>query len=183
MNIKRFRKPPKNFADDYVATILWADGESSQCSLSSEEYVTTNEDAQYLPQKFIEETCNDIDKEFQDEIDKVIFSYVDRTERGESQNLHELVQQKSRPIELIVQADLLKIHEINTKINQEKIDKESFIHNKITSTEIMMKTNNENCLRKINEVKNNIKSLYKRYILSNYFIINDVKIFEIYNLI
>lgn len=116
LNIKRFRKPPKNFADDYVATILWADGESSQCSLSSEEYVTTIEDAQYLPQKFIEETCNDIDKEFQDEIDKVIFSYVDRTERGESQNLHELVQQKSRPIELIVQADLLKIHEINTKI-------------------------------------------------------------------
>lgn len=53
---------------------------------------------------------------FQDEIDKVIFSYVDRTERGESQNLHELVRQKSRPIELNVQADFLKIQEINTQI-------------------------------------------------------------------
>lgn len=53
-----------------------------------------------------------------------------------------------------------RLDEINTKINKEKVDKESFIHNKITSTELMMKTNNENCLRKINEVKNTIKSLY-----------------------
>lgn len=116
LNVNRFRKLPKNFADDYVATILWADGDSRGASLSAEEYVTTIEDAQYLPQKFIEDTCNDIDNDFQNEIDKVIFSYVDRTERGDSQNLHELVEQKSYPIELNVQADLLKIHEINAQI-------------------------------------------------------------------
>lgn len=53
-----------------------------------------------------------------------------------------------------------RLDEINTKINKEKIDKESFILNKISNTELMLKTNNENCLRKINEAKNNIKSLY-----------------------
>ena len=50
--------------------------------------------------------------------------------------------------------------EINSKISKEKLDKESFIHNKISNTEIILKTNNENCLKKINEIKNNIKSLY-----------------------
>ena len=53
-----------------------------------------------------------------------------------------------------------RLDEINTKISKEKVDKESFIHNKITNTELMLKTNNENTLRKINEAKNNIKSLY-----------------------
>ena len=116
LNADRFRKQPKNYAGDYIAKILWADGDTRKALLSEEDYVTTIEDAQYLPQKFIEDTCNDINNVFQDEIDKVIFSYIDRTERGESQNLHELVRQKSRPIELNVQADFLKIQEINTQI-------------------------------------------------------------------
>ena len=53
-----------------------------------------------------------------------------------------------------------RLDEINSKINKEKIDKETFIHNKINNTELMLKTNNENCLKKISEMKNNIKSLY-----------------------
>ena len=34
-----------------------------------------------------------------------------------------------------------RLDEINTKISKEKVDKESFIHNKITNTELMLKTN------------------------------------------
>jgi hypothetical protein len=52
-----------------------------------------------------------------------------------------------------------RLDEINIKISKEKMDKESFIHNKITNTELILKNNNENCLRKINEVKNTLKSL------------------------
>lgn len=116
LNATRFRKPPKRYADDYIARIVWADGEAREVSLSEEDYETSIEDAQYLPQKFIEDTCNNIDDEFQDEIDKVIFSYVDRTERGDAQNLRELVRQKSRPIELGIQADITRIKELNTQI-------------------------------------------------------------------
>ena len=53
-----------------------------------------------------------------------------------------------------------RLDEINTKIDMEKIDKETFIQNKIASTELMLKINNENCLRKIKEAKNSIKDLY-----------------------
>ena len=53
-----------------------------------------------------------------------------------------------------------RLEEINSKISKEKTDKEGFIHNKLTNTELVMKTYNETCLRKINEVKNDIKGLY-----------------------
>ena len=116
LNGSRFRKLPKNYADDYTAKIMWSDGETIEASLSEENYATTIEDAQFLPQNFIEETCNNIGYEFQEEIDKVIFSYVDRAERGEAQNLHELVLQKAHPIELRIQAELSKIHALNNEI-------------------------------------------------------------------
>ncbi len=113
---KRFRKHPKNYSADYVATIQWADGEKYSSSLDEEEYPTTIEDAQYLPQKFIEDVCTDIDNGFQGEIDKVIFSYVEKAERGEARNLEELVQQKSKPLEIKMQADKDKLHNLNMRI-------------------------------------------------------------------
>lgn len=94
----RFRKAPKNYAADYEATIQWSDGKSETCTLDRIKYDTSMEEAQYLPQRFIEEVCNDFDSFFQDEIDKVIFSYVDKTERGSATNLNELVKNKSQSI-------------------------------------------------------------------------------------
>lgn len=95
LNVTRFRKLPKNYAGDYKAMITWADGHTESMMLSDTEYQTTIEDAQYLPQKYIEDVCNDIDNEFQNEINKVIFSYVDKTERGNAKNLDELVENKA----------------------------------------------------------------------------------------
>ena len=56
-----------------------------------------------------------------------------------------------------------RLDEINDKINKEKIDKKSFIHNKITNTELMLKTNSENWLKKIKEMKNDVKNLYNLF--------------------
>ena len=113
---KRFRKAPKNYAKDYTATVHWADGEFSSLSLDEVEYGTTIEDAQYLPQQFIEAVCNDIEDTFQQEIDKVIFSYVDRSERGDAINLPELMQQKAKVIETRITSQLMRLKEINTLI-------------------------------------------------------------------
>ena len=113
LNETRFRKPPKNFAEDYIATIQWGDSHVESISLSESNYNTTIEDAQYLPQKYIEEVCNDIGNEFQREIDRVIFSYVDRTERGTATNLEELVFNKSKAISLSMQKLNIEINDIN----------------------------------------------------------------------
>lgn len=123
LNENRFRKLPKNYADDYIATIKWKDGHEENILLSDDSFDTTIEDAQYLPQKFIEEVCNDIDNVFQKEIDKVIFSYVDRTERGSASNLYELVENRARSINMEIErikSELVKINNIIIKLEQKK---------------------------------------------------------------
>ena len=116
LNTNRFKKEPKNYSNDYIGRLCWADGVTVEMSLSEDGSATTIEDAQYLPQKYIEDTCNNIDDGFQDEINKVIFSYVDRVERGEAQDLQELVKQKAKPIELNIQADIDRIKKLNSSI-------------------------------------------------------------------
>lgn len=117
LNANRFRKPPKNYANDYISTIIWGDDYKESLSLSTCDYKTTIENAQYLPQKYIEDVCNDIDNIFQSEIDKVIFSYVDQTERGSAKNLDELVTNKSSSIDV----EIRKMHTELTSINAEII--------------------------------------------------------------
>jgi len=123
LNESRFRKMPKNYADDYAATIKWDDQHSESIPLSTRNYNTTIEDAQYLPQQYIEEVCNDIDNKFQSEIDKVIFSYVDPTERGNSKDLNELVSHKSNAIEINVEKlkdDMERINDAIIKLEEKK---------------------------------------------------------------
>lgn len=123
LNENRFRKPPKNYANDYIATIKWKDGHEENILLSDDSFDTTIEDAQYLPQKFIEEVCNDIDNVFQKEIDKVIFSYVDRTERGNATNLNDLVENRARSINVEIEqikSELAKVNNIIIKLEQKK---------------------------------------------------------------
>ena len=116
LNDNRFRKMPKNYAADYAAKITWLDGHEEEADLSSKDYDTTIEDAQYLPQKYIEEVCNDIGNVFQQEINKVIYSYVDRTERANTTNLEELVLAKSQDINLEIAEKQKDIHKLNIQI-------------------------------------------------------------------
>lgn len=123
LNENRFRKMPKNFANDYVATIKWKDGHEEKIRLTESSFDTTIEDAQYLPQKFIEEVCNDMDNVFQQEIDRVIFSYVDKTERGNATNLHELVENRARSINMEIEHirnEIAKINESIIKLEKKK---------------------------------------------------------------
>ena len=52
-----------------------------------------------------------------------------------------------------------RLDEINDKINKEKSEKENLIHSKITTTEMLLDSNNENRERKIKEIKSSIKGL------------------------
>ena len=116
LTASRFRKLPKNYADDYESIICWSDGHVEKKRLSETDYQTTIEDAQYLPQKFIEEVCNDIGNEFQIEIDKVIFSYVDQTEKGNAKNLHELIENKAKTVYLVIEKIRNEIRTVNKSI-------------------------------------------------------------------
>ena len=115
LNNKRFLKSPKNLADDYEMNLIWKDGNIDKVDRLSnsinEEY--TIENAQYLPQKHIENICNDLDNDFQEEINKVIFSYVDNTEKGDSKNFQQLIGYKTENIKKTIDELQLKLKDIN----------------------------------------------------------------------
>lgn len=115
---ERFRKLPKNFSRDYVGTLTWVDGTSTFRGLNDTNYGTIAEDAQYLPQQYIEAVCNDIENNFQNEINNVIFSYITHTERGDTSSLEELIRQKSRQIDTQLQNLLSELHNQNFYIIQ-----------------------------------------------------------------
>lgn len=132
LNDRRFRKVPKNYANDYSATLTWLDGVTRSDSLAAKQDVVSIEDAQYLPQKYIEEVCNGFGNVFQKEINKVIFSYVDRAERSDAQNLEELVRLKSRPLEIDFQNERKKLEDINRKIIELERKKTKEYHKYVT---------------------------------------------------
>lgn len=118
LNEERFRKPPKNLANDYSGSIKWLDGDLEEdVNQGKTDYSTTIENAQYLPQKFIEKICNGLGDEFQTEINKVIFSYVDSTEKGDAKNLSELIENKS----VAMMAEIKDIQNEISDINREII--------------------------------------------------------------
>lgn len=142
LNDTRFRKKPKCYAKDYKATIEWQDGHIENKSLMEAVDASAIEDAQYLPQKYIEDVCNDIGDKFQEEIDKVVFSYVDVTERGAATNLKELIEIKSQALfverdqilsllknanKLIIELEEKKTAAYKEKILQEKVKAEELL--------------------------------------------------------
>lgn len=114
----RFQQEDKKFAADYMGRIHWADGHSiTENSLlryaggsSQLEY------AKYLPQKFIEGVCSNIGDEFQNEINRVIFSYIEPTEKGEATNLEALIERKSYPLQQQIHVERQKLELINSEI-------------------------------------------------------------------
>lgn len=142
LNDTRFRKKPKCYAKDYKATIEWQDRHIESKSLMEAVDASAIEDAQYLPQKYIEDVCNDIGDKFQEEIDKVVFSYVDVTERGAATNLKELIEIKSQALfverdqilsllknanKLIIELEEKKTAAYKEKILQEKVKAEELL--------------------------------------------------------
>ena len=132
LNEQRFRKLPKNLARDYQATITWCDGHVVQDNLGNAEFNTTIEDAQYLPQEYIEKVCNDLGDDFQKEIDKVIFSYVDPMERGKTSNLNELVANRTTSISSRKENIISQLKTVNSQITRVEEKKTSEYYKKIT---------------------------------------------------
>lgn len=137
---KRFRNPKTKYADDYEATITWVDGHSESRNLGSDDFDSIIENAQYLPQAYIEKVCNDIGDEFQKEINRVIFSYVDPVERGTAGDLNELVENKTRDNKAQQTQLINKLKSLNASIIKLENKKTSDYRKKI-----------EECLEKLKE--------------------------------
>lgn len=113
LNKERFRSEKQNFAKHYCAQIEWFDGRKTESHCLHDDYSST-EYVQYLPQKKIESICNqkynEKKDEFQEQIDNVIFSYIDQSIRQEYNDLNGLLNSKNRLIN--IEIDNLKEKQI-----------------------------------------------------------------------
>lgn len=101
----RFCKEDRKYANDYLAQLIWRDGRSVGRTTLNEE-INDVPFADYLPQKYIEEVCNELNDSFQIEINNVIFSYIEKSNKLGALTLEELLAIKTQDINY--QMQLLK---------------------------------------------------------------------------
>ena len=112
----KFRK--KGLARQYEAILTWCDGFPIECNLNNQVNLDIEpEQVKYLPQKFVETICNEIGANlFQQEIDKVIFSYVPEENRNDTANLKDLIKLKTGLIDRNVETLKQRMSEQNELI-------------------------------------------------------------------
>ena len=105
-------------AGKYEAKIKWLDGESVSMGLADNIADTDVERVKYLPQSYVETICNEdgVSNLFQQEIDKVIFSYVPQGKRLGAVTLQGLLQKKSEAIDVTVSQLREEVYATNQRI-------------------------------------------------------------------
>ncbi|MCD2185473.1 hypothetical protein [Rhizobium sp. GN54] len=91
---KKFKRP--GFADHFVARLTWKNALSSEKKLSDDPDGLKPEAVKYLPQNYFESLTNEIEvQELRREIEDVVFSHVDPSERLDAGTFHELEDRKT----------------------------------------------------------------------------------------
>lgn len=130
LDSKRFLDKKTRYGDEYQAEIEFHAGENK---LVKKEILSQSFDddfpeiVKYLPQRFIEEICNDITDAFQKEINSAIFSYVPLHEKNGVTNINDLILIKTDSIQNQINNRKHELHEVNDKIiNLENKSKSSY---------------------------------------------------------
>lgn len=95
---KKFRR--KGYAEHFEAALTWQSGKTTKKTLNQTVDRTQPETVRYLPQNYFEQLTNEIEIEkFRREIEDVVFSHVEETERlgkASFEALEDLMTQESR---------------------------------------------------------------------------------------
>jgi ABC-type lipoprotein export system ATPase subunit len=120
LNSRKFRdgKHDKNFE----ATLTWQSDTAQKRGLDDKSTTGPIEDVKYLPQGHFERLTNEIStaREFQSEIEKVVFAHLDDSERMGAESFRELVESQKR----LVEAEITTLSESLNPINKTIIELE-----------------------------------------------------------
>lgn len=91
---KKFRQ--RGYAENFQAELIWESGFKSRKKLSDNIDRSNPESVRYLPQNYFEQLTNEIEIEiFRKEIEDVVFSHVDETDRMDKDTFEELQEFKT----------------------------------------------------------------------------------------
>lgn len=128
LNNQKFLKD--DLGTKFTTKIIWNDNtESENRSLNDIVQKNNEEFVKFLPQKHIENICNDVSSisKFQQELNKIIFSHFPKEQKIGKDNFEEFINEKSRAINNLTLQLKTEVNEINEQIcfYEEKISIEN----------------------------------------------------------
>lgn len=115
LNKQKFRKG--NCADNFFGVLHWHDGTTDRQKLSADASESLPERVKYLPQKYLERLCADIeDDEFRSTLKKVIFGYVKQGDRYEQKTFDDLIEYLTGQVNEDIAVRRLELHQANEKV-------------------------------------------------------------------
>ena len=111
LNKDKFKK--NRLANNYVAKIQWMDDSSSSMNLMEEPNLQELERVKCIPQSYLDLLCTSLNKEFQNEIDNVVFSHIDYAEKKYYKNLNDIIVYKTSYIDKQIDYNRKEIRDIN----------------------------------------------------------------------
>lgn len=137
LNSNKFLK--HNYASDFHGEITWHSEDRIQKILNERTDKRIPEKIEYLPQKYLEKICSNIeDEEFRVKLNEVIFGYVDDKDRYGAMNLNELIRYRTNQLEKDIEQIKETLHQKNSEVE--------FIEGKLSAEykkEIEAKINNK----------------------------------------
>ncbi len=112
---KKFRQ--RGFAENFTAMVTWHTGRTDQKLLSDHCDRDNPESVEYLPQNYFEQLTNDIEiEQFRIEIEDVVFSHVEETERLGKSSFSELEEAKTQQSKEEISSLKRQLRELNFEI-------------------------------------------------------------------
>lgn len=106
----------KGYSENFNATLKWYDGTETTKNLSDRTDPNSIERVKYIPQSYLEKLCNDENSGFNEEINKVVFSRLDDSDKLGKKSFAELQNFKTEIINQSIEELVLKLHAKNREI-------------------------------------------------------------------
>lgn len=112
---RKFRQ--KGFAENFVGTLTWVSGAKPKKRLDGGVDLRKPEVVKYLPQNYFESLTNEIEvKAFREEIEEVVFSHVEESDRMGKSTFSELEELKTAQSKSDISALKVRLRELNIEI-------------------------------------------------------------------
>ena len=146
----KFRNPRANKSKEFKAKLIWVDGtDSGDINLNADVNGLQEERVKYIPQNYLEKLCvSEEQKEFEEELKKIIFAHIPASERLGQNSLDDLILIKQKGIEEGIDKLQLDISKVNKTITRLELkSKESYkttIAQEITNKEAELLHHDQN---------------------------------------
>jgi hypothetical protein len=107
----------KGYAENFVGKLTWFDKQSMDRKLNENIDFTGVERVKYIPQAYLEKLCNNEDSGFTVEINKVVFSRLDDSDKLGKKSFAELEAYRTELLDEQISQQIAKLNQVNKHID------------------------------------------------------------------